>query len=142
MKKNLNTYETVIIVSASLEDEDIEKILKRYEEFFKNNEVQIIEIEKWGRKRMAYHIKKVRTGYYFIIRFKGDGAFVKKFERTLQIDEQILRYLTIKLDKRALKHLELQKSKPVPTIEEEELDLLEDVSLNSNLDEQEISNNN
>lgn len=142
MKKNLNTYETVIIVSASLEDEDIEKILKRYEEFFKNNEVQIIEIEKWGRKRMAYHIKKVRTGYYFIIRFKSDGAFVKKFERTLQIDEQILRYLTVKLDKRALKHLDLQRSKPVPTIEEEELDLIEDVSLNSNLDEQEISNNN
>jgi small subunit ribosomal protein S6 len=137
--KKLNTYETVIIVSASLEDEDIDKILKRYEEFFKNNNVEILEIEKWGRKRMAYHIKKIRTGYYFLIRFKSEGSFVKKFERTLQIDEQILRYLTVRLDKKALAYAEAQKGKPVTSLEEE-FDF-EDVNLNQNLDEQDNSNN-
>lgn len=131
----LNTYETVIIVSASLEDEDIEKILKRYEEFFKNNNAEILEIEKWGRKRMAYHIKKVRTGYYFLIRFRSGGNFVKKLERTLQIDEQILRYLTIRLDKKALAHAEAQKGKPVTSLEEE-YDF-DEVNLNQNLDDQE-----
>lgn len=78
--KRLNTYETVIIVSASLEDEDIEKILKRYEEFFKNNNVEILEVERWGRKRMAYHIKKIRTGYYFLIRFRSEGSFIKNLK--------------------------------------------------------------
>lgn len=136
----LKTYETVIIVSASLEDEDIDKILKRYEEFFRNNNVEIIEIEKWGRKRMAYHIKKIRTGYYFLIRFKSEGNFVKKFERALQIDEQILRYLTVHLDKKALAYAEAQKGKPVTSLEEE-FDF-EEVNLNQNLDEQDISNNN
>ncbi len=138
--KKLSTYETVIIVSASLEDEDIDKILKRYEEFFKNNNIEILEIEKWGRKRMAYHIKKIRTGYYFLIRFKCDGSFIKKFERALQIDEQILRYMTIRLDKKALAYAEAQKGKPVTTLEEE-FDF-EDVNLNQNLDEQDTSNNN
>ncbi|MCX8056124.1 MAG: 30S ribosomal protein S6 [Ignavibacteria bacterium] len=138
--KKQNIYETVIIVSASLEDEDIEKILKRYEEFFKNNNVEILEIEKWGRKRMAYHIKKIRTGYYFLIRFKSEGNFIKKFERALQIDEQILRYLTVKLDKKALAYAEAQKGKPVASLEEE-YDF-EDVNLNQNLDEQDTSNNN
>jgi small subunit ribosomal protein S6 len=140
----LNTYETVIIVSASLEDEDIDKILKRYEEFFKNNNVEILEIEKWGRKRMAYHIKKVRTGYYFLIRFRSEGSFIKKLERTLQIDEQILRYLTVRLDKKALAYVEAQKGKPVTSLEEE-FDF-DEVNLNQNLDEQEeqedSSNNN
>lgn len=138
--KNLNTYETVIIVSASLEDEDIEKILKRYEEFFKNNNVEILEIEKWGRKRMAYHIKKIRTGYYFLIRFRSEGSFIKKFERALQIDEQILRYLTVRLDKKALAYAEAQKGRPVISLEEE-YDF-EDVNLNQNLDEQDNSTNN
>lgn len=140
-EKKLNIYETVIIVSASLEDEDIEKILKRYEEFFKNNNVEIIEIEKWGRKRMAYHIKKVRTGYYFLIRYKCEGSFVKKLERTLQIDEQILRYLTIRLDKKALAYIESQRGKQVVPLEEEEFDF-EEVNLNQNLDVQDNSNNN
>lgn len=138
--RKLSTYETVVIVSASLEDEDVEKILKRYEEFFKNNNIEILEIEKWGRKRMAYHIKKIRTGYYFLIRFKSDGSFIKRFERALQIDEQILRYMTIRLDKKALAHAEAQKGKPVTTLEEE-FDF-EDVNLNQNLDEQDTSNNN
>lgn len=138
--KKISTYETVVIVSASLEDEDVEKILKRYEEFFKNNNIEILEIEKWGRKRMAYHIKKIRTGYYFLIRFKSDGSFIKKFERALQIDEQILRYMTIRLDKKALAYAEAQKGKPVTTLEEE-FDF-EDVNLNQNLDEQDTSNNN
>lgn len=140
-EKKLNIYETVIIVSASLEDEDIEKILKRYEEFFKNNNVEIIEIEKWGRKRMAYHIKKVRTGYYFLIRYKCEGSFVKKLERTLQIDEQILRYLTLRLDKKALAYIESQRGKQVVPLEEEEFDF-EEVNLNQNLDVQDNSNNN
>lgn len=140
-EKKLNIYETVIIVSASLEDEDIEKILKRFEEFFKNNNVEIIEIEKWGRKRMAYHIKKVRTGYYFLIRYKCEGSFVKKLERTLQIDEQILRYLTIRLDKKALAYIESQRGKQVVPLEEEEFDF-EEVNLNQNLDVQDNSNNN
>lgn len=140
-EKKLNMYEIVIIVSASLEDEDIEKILKRYEEFFKNNNVEIVEIEKWGRKRMAYHIKKVRTGYYFLIRFKSEGNFIKKLERTLQIDEQILRYLTIRLDKKALNYIESQRGKQVVPLEEEEFDF-EEVNLNQNLDVQDNSNNN
>lgn len=138
--RKLSTYETVVIVSASLEDEDVEKILKRYEEFFKNNNIEILEIEKWGRKRMAFHIKKIRTGYYFLIRFKCDGSFIKKFERALQIDELILRYMTIRLDKKALAYAEAQKGKPVTTLEEE-FDF-EDVNLNQNLDEQDTSNNN
>ncbi len=140
-EKKLNMYETVIIVSASLEDEDIEKILKRYEEFFKNNNVEIVEIEKWGRKRMTYHIKKIRTGYYFLIRFKSEGNFIKKLERTLQLDEQILRYLTIRLDKKALAYIESQRGKQVVPLEEEEFDF-EEVNLNQNLDVQDNSNNN
>lgn len=136
----LKTYETVIIVSASLEDEDIEKILKRYEDLFKNNNIEIIEIEKWGRKRMTYHINKIRTGYYFLIRYKCEGGFIKKFERALQIDEQILRYLTVHLDKKALAYAEAHKGKPVTSIDED-YDF-EEVNLNQNLDEQDNSNTN
>ncbi len=140
MENTLNTYETVIIVSASLEDEDVEKILKRYEDFLKNNNAEILEIEKWGRKRMAYHIKKIRTGYYFLIRFRCEGSLIKKLERALQLDEQILRYLTVRLDKKALAYAETQKGKPVPSLEED-YDI-EDLNLNQNLGEQDNEQDN
>lgn len=140
MKNEIRNYETVVIMSASLEDEILHSIQKKYEDFFTHNQIEITEIEQWGRKRMTYPIQKVRTGYYLIFRFKADGNFVKKFERSLEIDEQILRYLTVKLDKKALEYIEAQKSKPVAESVVEEIDDFEVLDLN--LDKKEISNNN
>ncbi len=140
MENKIRNYETVIIMSASLEDEVLHSIQKKYEDFFKNNQIEVTEIEEWGRKRMTYPIQKVRTGYYLIIRFKADGNFVRKFERALEIDEQILRYLTVRLDKKALEFSEAQKSKPVAELAVEEIDDFEVVDLN--LGEKDLSNNN
>lgn len=139
MENKIRTYESVVIISASFEDEVLDAIQKKYEDFLKNNNVNIVKVEKWGRKRMAYQIKKVRTGYYLIFRYEADVNFVRKFERTLEIDEQILRYLSVKLDKLALEYLETAKIVADPTVEED-IEDFEDVTLN--IDEKDISNNN
>ncbi|MBU2446762.1 MAG: 30S ribosomal protein S6 [Bacteroidetes bacterium] len=139
MENKIRAYETVVIISASYEDEVLNAIQKKYEEFLKTNNVENVIVEKWGRKRMAYQIQKVRTGYYLILRYNADVNFVRKFERALEIDEQILRYLSVRLDKSALEYIETARIAAEPTIDE---DIEEFVDIALNIDDKEISNNN
>jgi small subunit ribosomal protein S6 len=97
------------MINAALDDEQIESIISRVKETIKNNGGEIREIENWGRKRLAYVVKKSKIGYYAIFRFNAPSNIVSKLERTFSLDEQILRYLTIKLDNDAIEYLEKNK---------------------------------
>jgi len=104
-------YESAVIINAALDDEQIESIISRIKDTIINNGGEIREIENWGRKRLAYMVKKSKIGYYAIFRFNALSTIVAKLERFYQLDEQILRYLTITLDNDALQYLEQNKNK-------------------------------
>jgi len=104
-----NHYESVIIFNATLEDQQIDSILTSIEEQMSANGVEITDIEKWGRKRLAYPIKKGKSGYYIIYRFTSPREYITKFERTLRLDENVIRFLTIKLELKDLEYLEKRK---------------------------------
>lgn len=103
---NSNTYESAVIINAALEDDQIEAVISRIKETLTNNGGNIREIENWGRKRLAYMIKKSKIGYYVIFRFDAPSNIVAKLERIYSLDEHIVRFLTIQLDKDAVEHLE------------------------------------
>ena len=104
-----NHYESVIIFNSTLEDQQIDSILTSIEEQMSANGVEITDIEKWGRKRLAYPIKKGKSGYYIIYRFTSPREYITKFERTLRLDENVIRFLTIKLEIKDLEYLEKRK---------------------------------
>jgi len=104
-----NHYESVVIYNASLEDEQIEAAINRTLEIHKVNGSEILEVDKWGRRRLAYQIKNAKSGYYVIFRFKSNRDFIAKLERAYRIDELIIRYLTIVLDKEALEFIAKSK---------------------------------
>ena len=105
-----NTYESAVILNAALDDEQIESIISRIKDFITNNGGDIREIENWGRKRLAYMINKSKIGYYAIFRFNAPTNIISKLERNYTLDEHILRYLTISLDKDAVEFLEKKRS--------------------------------
>ncbi len=100
-------YETTFIINASLEDPQVEVIIARIQEVIIKNGGDIVAINRWGRKRMLYQIKKKSSGYYVHIEFNALTTIVKALEHVYMLDEHILRYLTIKLEKKALKAREL-----------------------------------
>lgn len=116
MNEQQRLYETTFIINASLEDPQVETIASRIQEVITKNGDEIVAVNRWGRKRMAYPIKKKNNGYYINIEFKGKGSTVKQLEHVYHLDENILRYLTIKVEKNALKAREMK-----PAIPEEEL---------------------
>jgi small subunit ribosomal protein S6 len=102
-------YESVIIFNAALEDDHIENNISRISEIIKNHGGEIVEIDRWGRKRLAYPIQKSKTGYYLILRFKAPSELITVLERSLRLDENIIRYLTVALNKQALEGIAKQK---------------------------------
>ena len=109
----INVYESAVMINAALDDELIDSIILKIKETIINNGGEIREIENWGRKRLAYMVKKSKIGYYAIFRFTAPSKIIAKLERYFSLDEQILRYLTIKLDTEAVEYLEKNKIVPV-----------------------------
>ena len=98
-------YESVVIINASLEDPQIEQTISSIQTNIKSTGGEISDTDNWGRKRLAYPINNAKSGYYLINRFTAPPTTIKEFERTLKLDENIIRYMTITLDKKALEHL-------------------------------------
>ena len=97
-----HTYETTIILNASLDDTQIDTAIGRVQETITKNGGAITLLNKWGRKRLAYSISKKTNGFYVNIEFTAPSTVIGLLERSYQLDEMVLRYLTIKLDKKAL----------------------------------------
>lgn len=96
-------YETTFIVNASIDDHQIDAVIEKVKELITKNGGEIREFVKWGRKRFAYPIRKKNNGFYVVIEFSAPGDVIAKLERHYFLDENILRYLSLVLDKRALK---------------------------------------
>jgi small subunit ribosomal protein S6 len=103
---NKKHYESTVIINAAIEEDQIEAALNRILETIKVNGGEVIDVDKWGRKRLAYAIQKTKSGYYVVIRFAAPPELITKLERMYQLDEFILRYIVVALDKFALEYIE------------------------------------
>jgi len=104
----LGKYETIFVIDSLLKTEEIENIITKYEKFISANGGKIEQIDRWGKKRLAFEIKKRQYGYYVLILFEGIPSMIKSLEREYRLNESILRYKTIKLSTMALKVLKQQ----------------------------------
>ena len=102
IKKEQKYYETTFIVVSIFEDDRVDSIVNKYSNFFKKNEGEVIKTEKWGRRKLAYPIKKKVTGSYVSIEFTADPSVIAKLERAYHLDDDILRFLTVAFDKKSL----------------------------------------
>ena len=92
----MRRYETVVIVPADLSDDDITKLIDRYKSIISNHKGLVVKVEKWGKRKLAYEIKKHNKGFYLLIDFAGLSAVVAELERNLKIDDKILKFMTVK----------------------------------------------
>jgi small subunit ribosomal protein S6 len=93
---NLRRYETIFITYADLPDEEITALIERYGAIVKAKDGVLIKTEKWGKRKLAYEIKKQSRGNYVLFDFAGSSAIVTELERNLRIGDKILKYMTVK----------------------------------------------
>jgi len=100
----INHYESGIIINATLEDSVIEALIEKIKTTLTTFGGEINCFDNWGRKRLAYIIAKQKVGYYIFFKYTAPPDAISKFERFLKFEESIIRFLTITLDKHALKY--------------------------------------
>jgi small subunit ribosomal protein S6 len=100
----LSQYETTFILTPVLSEDDAKKAINAFVEILKNQGAEIIHQEFWGLKNLRYPIQKKTTGIYHLVEFKGTGKAVDTLEIAFRRDESVFRYLTVRLDKYAVKY--------------------------------------
>jgi small subunit ribosomal protein S6 len=106
----LNQYETVFILTPVLSETQVKEAVKKYKDYISENGGEIVHYEDWGLRKLAYPIQKKSTGFYYLVEFKSDGAFVDKLETQYRRDEKIIRFLTFRMDKHAIAYAEKKRS--------------------------------
>jgi small subunit ribosomal protein S6 len=91
-------YEVTYIVRPNLEEAEFDERVNAIAEQLKGNGAELGEIEKMGKRRLAYEINDVREGYYVVMKFKGEPAHAKELERQMRLSDDVMRHLLINLD--------------------------------------------
>ncbi|AFL85665.1 ribosomal protein S6 [Belliella baltica DSM 15883] len=102
-------YETVFILTPVLSDVQMKDTVDKFVNLLKEQGAEIVNVENWGLKKMAYAIQKKSTGFYVLIEFKAEPTLIKKFELEIRRDEKILRFLTTVFDKHSLAYAEKRR---------------------------------
>jgi small subunit ribosomal protein S6 len=92
----LRRYETIFIIPADLTEDEINALIERYQSIITKNKGMVIKVEKWGKRKMAYEIKKQIRGFYVLMDLVSVAAVITELERNFKIDEKILKFMTIK----------------------------------------------
>ncbi len=97
-------YELTFIVSGVLNDDRTKKAIGRVTDLIEDNGGEVVEVDEKGSQRLAYEIDNKRSGYYVHCYFRGPGEIIPRLERAMTIDDDFLRYLTLRKDAKMLRH--------------------------------------
>ncbi|MDZ7738737.1 MAG: 30S ribosomal protein S6 [Bacteroidales bacterium] len=105
----MNQYETVFIATPVLSEIQMKEAVQKFKKIITDNEGEIVHEENWGLRKLAYPIQKKSTGFYYLIEFRGPGELVEKLEIQYRRDERVIRFLTFKMEKYAVKYAEKKR---------------------------------
>jgi len=112
MKKDF--FEMTTILNPVLEEDKTKDLVQFISDLITNNDGEIVELDEWGAKQLAYIIDKKSTGYYVNLYFNAPGIAIEKIEKNMRIHDDIMRYLTIKYDAKMKRYYELRKNGELP----------------------------
>lgn len=103
MEKVINSYETMFIVDLDAGEAGVKATVSKFTDMISAN-AELVEVNEWGKRRLAYPINDKPEGYYVVATFKSASDFPSELDRNYNIDESIMRSLIVKLEFEAVKH--------------------------------------
>lgn len=91
----MKVYESGIILDPQLEESNFDKQIEQVESLINSNGGKVLEVNRWGMRRLAFEINKKQQGYYVFFVFQGDGSIPQKLERSYILNESIMRFMTV-----------------------------------------------
>jgi len=119
----MRTYETMFIVNPEIVGDDHAALLEKFQNVLKQQGAEILKVEDWGTRKMAYPIRKLSRGNYILFFFRAGSEVIAEFERRMRLDDAILRFQTIVHEKEpeglvAAEEKEVPAAADTPTAEE------------------------
>jgi len=100
----MNCYEHTIITKQDLHESQAKNLVNKYEDMIKKNSGKVLKTEEWGLRNLSHIIKNNKKGFYFHMKLEGDGKTIKELEKAENIDEMLIRFLTVKVKKHDLEN--------------------------------------
>jgi small subunit ribosomal protein S6 len=94
-------YETLYLLNPDLPEDEYKAETAKFLEIIEKNKGEVIKTEEWGKRSLAYDIKKFDKGFYVLIDYCGEGGLISEIERSFKLDERVLKYQTLKLSDHA-----------------------------------------
>ena len=94
-------YETIYIVQPELADDELKALTAKVQEIVTSMKGDLKKLDDWGMRKLSYPIEKFTRGRYFYLRFDGDAPLIAELERKLRLDDKVIRYQSVKLEKDA-----------------------------------------
>ena len=99
----MNCYEHTLIAKQDLPENQTKILINKYEDIINKNSGKVLKTEEWGLKNLSHMIKNNKKGFYFHIKFEGIGKTIEELEKAGNIDQALIRFLTVRVKKHDLK---------------------------------------
>lgn len=94
----MSFYESVLIARQDLGASQVSSLVSDLSETIKKNGGEVVRVDNWGLKNLAYRIKKNRKGHYVVLNISAPAAAIAEYERLMRFNEDVIRYMTVKVD--------------------------------------------
>ena len=96
----MNKYELIYVIDTAMEESARNELIARFNGMIEADGGKVEKVEEWGKRRLAYTINYKTEGYYVLVNFTANAELPREIERVMQINESILRYLTVKVEEK------------------------------------------
>ncbi|MCL1849457.1 MAG: 30S ribosomal protein S6 [Clostridiales bacterium] len=94
----MRNYECMYILKPDMEEEAMQQLMDRYSAIVTDGQGELVSIDKWGKRRLAYEIKDLMDGYYVLMNFKSEPPVVNELDRVMKISDDMLRFMIVNTD--------------------------------------------
>jgi ribosomal protein S6 len=91
----MNKYETIFIINPNVEEAGVKTLVDKFSDLINSNGT-VESVDEWGKKKLAYPIKKLEEGYYFLINFEADPSSITELERIYGITDEVIKFIIVR----------------------------------------------
>jgi small subunit ribosomal protein S6 len=127
----VRNYEVVFVAAPTLTSEELDGFINHIQTVVESKNGKVAKVDNWGKKSLAYKIKRFREGYYVVLSIEGDGSAIAELERRFRVTDYIIRFISVRIDEdlkrsekiKSARHKKSSNQSPVPSsaIEPEEI---------------------
>lgn len=94
----MRTYEVVFVAAPTVTTEELDAFIGLAQSVVESRNGKVLKVDNWGKKPLAYKIKKFRDGFYVVLTMEADGAAIAELERRFRVTDFIIRFLSVRID--------------------------------------------